>query len=182
MTRVCLGEGVEAAKRGLRLFLCSRTLCSGITSPEQGRQGNGRCFPPPFYFSCLWDSARREQGSEQKGSSAALQFPPLETLARRGGALPCGGSCRRGDPLRSQRPVGSAGVLQPFHEQGELHRLEKQRSIFPFSSSLSLAGQRPIQLGAKQNARKRMFAVARCAAVADLLAVSRSLLFCFFHR
>lgn len=41
---------------------------------------------------------------------------------------------------------------------------------FPLSSSLSLARQRRIQLGAKQNARKRMFAILSGTAVANLLA------------
>lgn len=95
--------------------------------------------------------------------SLQWHFPAPQALAEPGELLQEGAGRSPGDGmLGGQRWQPAA--LPRGGWSGET------KELFPLSSSLSLARQRLIQLGAKQNARKRMFAVRSDAAVAKLLA------------
>lgn len=95
--------------------------------------------------------------------SLQWHFPAPQALAEPGELLQEGAGRSPGDGMLSGQRWQPAAL-----PQGGWSRETKE--LFPLSSSLSLARQRLIQLGAKQNARKRMFAVRSGAAVAKLLA------------
>lgn len=59
-------------------------------------------FLPSFFLSCGMQPGEIKGASLQRGSSAALQLPPLEMLAERGGALRWG-ILQKGDLMHSQR-------------------------------------------------------------------------------